>query len=102
MWWLDAHAIFVPQKLISALHTTNQVLLTSTQCLQIIDMRRGSDYAFTNTNKSSPKEMARGLFGWCSHRETSYNPFLMACSEMHKAERMGARGGEGDPGNVFP
>lgn len=40
----------------------------------------------------SSKEKARGLREWCSQRKTSYNPFLMTCSEMHKAERMRARG----------
>lgn len=70
---------------------------------------------------ASSKEKARGLCEWCSQRKTSYNPFLMTCSEMHKAERMRAwrrvvGGGEqwwwglgrgwwrvgcGCPGNVF-
>lgn len=33
----------------SALHPINQVLLTITLCLQIIDMSHGSDYAFADT-----------------------------------------------------
>lgn len=31
--------------------------------------------------------MARGHQEGCSHGKMPYNPFLMACSEMHKAEK---------------
>lgn len=83
----------------TTLQPANLVLLSCTRYLQIADMSRGSDYAFSDTYYSSSKEKARGLREWCSRRKTSYNPFLMTCSEMHKAERMRARG---CPGNVFP
>lgn len=57
--------------------------------------------------------MARGHQEGCSHGKMPYNPFLMASSEMHKAEkrerarerksaRESERDGEGDPGNAFP
>lgn len=61
--------------------------------------------------------MVRGHQEGCSHGKMPYNPFLMASSEMHKAEkrerarerarerksaRESERDGEGDPGNAFP
>lgn len=61
---------------------------------QFADTSCGSDYGpqWYIQNTSSSKEKARGLSELRSQRKTHYNPFLMTCLEMHKAEQIRARG----------